>query len=257
MSTAKTHTWTTDDGADLSFEERGAGEPLLLLHGLTGIGADWRHVFRLEDLATRCRVLAPDARGHGRSTDPAGAFGFRRCALDVIALLDHLGIDRVRAVGVSLGAKTLLHVATVAPARIDRMILVSATPRFPDSTRTLFRAAAAAPHTPDEWAAMRRLHVHGDGQIAALWQLPARFADDATDMSFTRDRLRAITAKTLVVAGDRDPLYPVELAVELYRGIPDASLYVVPGGGHGPIFESERDAFVRRALAFLDVSVGI
>ncbi len=98
---------------------------------------------------------------------------------------------------------------------------------------------------------MRAQHVHGDAQIESLWSLPARFADDADDMSFTAERLRAIRADTLIVAGDRDPLYPVELAVELYRGIPRASLYVVPGGGHSPVFQSERDAFAARALAFL------
>jgi pimeloyl-ACP methyl ester carboxylesterase len=98
---------------------------------------------------------------------------------------------------------------------------------------------------------MRAVHLHGDEQIAALWQLPARFADDATDMTFTNERLGRITARTLVVAGDRDPLYPVELAVELYRGVPDASLYVVPGGGHGPIFGPERARFTDRALTFL------
>jgi pimeloyl-ACP methyl ester carboxylesterase len=98
---------------------------------------------------------------------------------------------------------------------------------------------------------MRLIHVHGDEQLAALWALPRRFADDATDMSFTPERLAAITARTLLVSGDRDPFYPVELAVELYRGIPQASLWVVPGGMHSPIFLSEREVFVREAMVFL------
>jgi pimeloyl-ACP methyl ester carboxylesterase len=131
------------------------------------------------------------------------------------------------------------------------MVLVSGAPRFPEPTRALFRAAASADHSPEEWAAMRAVHVHGDDQIAALWQLPRRFAEDAADMCFTPDRLASITARTLLVSGDRDPLYPVELAVELFRGIPRASLWVVPGGGHGPIFLAEREPFVRVALPFL------
>jgi len=239
------------EGSEIHVEERGAGEPLLLLHGLTGTGADFQHVFDLDALAETHRVILPDARGHGRSSGPTDDFSFRRCAEDVVALLDALGVERACAVGVSLGAKTLLHVATAHPARLRAMVLVSAAPRFPEPTRALFRAAASLPHSPEEWAAMRAAHVHGDAQIAALWQLPRRFAEDATDMSFTPDRLAAITAQTLVVSGDRDPLYPVELAVELYRGIPRASLWVVPGGGHGPIFLTEREAFVRVALSFL------
>ncbi len=238
-------------GIDLYVEEHGTGEPLLLLHGLAGTGADWRHVFDLDALGQTHRVILPDARGHGRSTNPTGAFSFRQCATDVVALLDVLGVERVRAIGVSLGAKTLLHVATEQPARVSAMILVSGTPRFPETTRALFRAAASAEHTPEEWAAMRAMHVHGDDAIARLWQLPRGFAEDATDMDFTPDRLAAIAARTLIVSGDRDPLYPVELAVELFRGISRSSLWVVAGGGHAPIFLSEREAFVRAALPFL------
>jgi pimeloyl-ACP methyl ester carboxylesterase len=99
--------------------------------------------------------------------------------------------------------------------------------------------------------AMRAMHVHGDAQIAALWQIPRLLAEDAPEMRFTPERLAGITAKTLIVSGDRDPLYPVELAVELFRGIAGASLWILPGGGHGPIFASEREAFARVALPFL------
>jgi pimeloyl-ACP methyl ester carboxylesterase len=133
------------------------------------------------------------------------------------------------------------------------MILVSATPRFPEATRALFRAAASAEHGPDEWARMRTQHAHGDDQIARLWKLPATFAEDATDMAFTREKLQTISARTLIVSGDRDPLYPVELAIELYRGIPHSSLWVVPDGGHGPIFLAQREAFEREATRFLGV----
>jgi pimeloyl-ACP methyl ester carboxylesterase len=241
----------TVDGAELYVEERGSGEPLLLLHGGTGTGADWKHVFDLDELAKTWRLVVPDARGHGRSTNPGGELTFRRCGRDVVALLDALGIEQTRAIGMSLGAKTLLHAATEAPRRIGTMILVSATPRFPEPTRAAFRAAASTTHSAEEWERMRTLHVHGDEQIAALWQLPRSFAEDTEDMSFTPERLRRITARTLLVAGDRDPLYPVELAVELYRDIPGSSLWVVPGGGHGPIFGPERDAFVHAALRFL------
>jgi pimeloyl-ACP methyl ester carboxylesterase len=240
-----------EGGVELYVEECGAGEPLLLLHGLTGTGSDFQHVFDLDALAETHRVIAPDARGHGRSTNPPPAFTFRRCALDVLALLDALGVERARAIGVSLGANTLLHVATEQPARIHTMVLVSGTPRFPEPTRAALRAAAAAARSPDEWAAMRARHGYGDAQIAALWQLPRSFAEDPTDMSFTPERLARVTARTLVVSGDRDPLYPVELAVELFRGIDRASLWVVPGGGHSPIFPPRREDFVRVALPFV------
>jgi pimeloyl-ACP methyl ester carboxylesterase len=247
----RTTTLTLDDGTSLHVDDCGSGEPLLLLHGLTGTGRDWAHAFDLDALAASYRWIAPDARGHGRSTNPTRTFTFARCAEDVCAILDHLGIARAKAIGICLGAKTLLHVATRAPERISAMVLVSATPRFPESTRSIFRAAAGTEHTPEEWTAMRAQHVHGDEAIAVLWRLPAKLADDSNDMQFTAERLATVSARTLVVAGDRDPFYPVELAVELFRGIPNASLCVVPGGGHGPIFGDERRLFEHRALAHL------
>jgi pimeloyl-ACP methyl ester carboxylesterase len=75
--------------------------------------------------------------------------------------------------------------------------------------------------------------------------------DSYDDMAFTPPLLGTIAARTLVVHGDRDPLYPVEQAVELFRGIPNASLSVVPGGGHGPIFGEQAAPFVKTATAFL------
>jgi pimeloyl-ACP methyl ester carboxylesterase len=250
MQIASSQTTIIDDCA-IHWEERGSGEPLLLLHGFTGTGQDWNHVLDLASMRLTTAFIAPDARGHGRSTNPSGDFTFRRCAHDVLDLLDRLGIARVRAVGMSLGAKTLLHVATMAPARVSRMILVSATPRFPEATRAAFRASAGAERGKEEWDLLRARHLHGDPQIAALLRLPAAFAEGPRDMDFDAERLAGISAATLLVAGDRDPLYPVELAVELYRGIPKAMLCVVPGGGHGPIFGHEREDFVRRALPFL------
>ena len=63
--------------------------------------------------------------------------------------------------------------------------------------------------------------------------------------------LGTITARTLVVHGDRDPLYPIEMALELFRGIPASALWVVPDGGHGPIFGAMAQPFAARALAHL------
>jgi pimeloyl-ACP methyl ester carboxylesterase len=123
------------NGFEMHYQVRGNGEPLLLLHGGMGIGDDWRHVFPSDP--SGYRVIVPDLRGHGRSTNPGGAFTFRQCAQDVLALLDGLGVKRIKAIGLSMGAKTLLHMGTVQPARIDEMVIVSATPRFPDALRSL------------------------------------------------------------------------------------------------------------------------
>ena len=243
---------TTLNGLEMFFEDRGSGEPLLLLHGGMGIGEDWRHVFSVDPGGYR--LIVPDLRGHGRTTNPSGLFTFRQCALDVLALLDHLRIPRVTAIGMSMGAKTLLHVATMRRDCVSAMVLVSATPYFPPPLR-----AAAAQFTQEaldalpesERHALRSRHVHGDEQIASLYAMTRAFATSYDDLAFTPPQLGTITARTLVVHGDRDPLYPVDMAVELFRGIPDSALWIVPGGGHGPIFGTMAAPFRTAALAHL------
>jgi pimeloyl-ACP methyl ester carboxylesterase len=242
----------TLNGFEMYYEDRGHGDPLLLLHGGMGIGGDWRHVFPSDPAGWR--VIVPDLRGHGRSTNPANTFTFRQCARDVLALLDHLGIAGANAIGVSMGAKTLLHVATSDPARIEAMVLVSATPRFPPALRQAaagFTRQAFAQLSDADRDALRARHVHGDAQIAQLYDMTRAFADSYDDMAFTAATLGAIRARTLVVHGDRDPLYPVELAIELFRGIPRSALWVVPYGGHGPIFGSLAAPFAAAALDHL------
>src|SRR5215831_14970260 len=165
------------NGFDMYFEDRGAGEPLLLLHGGMGIGDDWRHVFPRDPEGYR--VIVPDLRGHGRSTSPDEAFTIRRCAGDVLSLMDHLHVRRVKAIGLSLGAKTLLHVSTMQPDRVDAMVLVSATPYFPQPLRdaaAAFTRASLERLPAVERDALRGRHVHGDEQIARLYDMTQSFA---------------------------------------------------------------------------------
>jgi pimeloyl-ACP methyl ester carboxylesterase len=238
------------NGIELYVERRGAGDPLLLLHGGGGAGVNWRLVFDTPPAGHE--LLVPDLRGHGRSTMTATGFTFRQLASDVVALLDVLSVGRFKAIGMSLGAKIMLHVATLQPERVEAMVLVSAAPYFPEATRALMRAAATAVHTEQECERMRRWHVHGDEQITALWAMPNQLANDYEDLSFTPPQLGRIQARTLIVHGDRDPLYPVGLAAEMHAAIPRSHLWVVPNGGHGPIFGEMARPFAHTALAFLN-----
>ena len=237
------------NGMEMYYEIRGAGEPLVLLHGGTGAGVNWDPLFK--NAPAGYRLVVPDLRGHGRSTNPSATFTFRQSAFDVFAMLDHLGIERFKAIGVSLGAKTLLHMATQQPTRVAAMVLVSATPYFPDQARAIMQQVSPDNRTDAEWEQMRQWHKHGDEQIRALWKMANAFKDSYDDMNFTPPYLSTIRARTLIVHGDRDPLYPINIAVELYAAIPCSYLWVIPNGGHGLIFGDMADRFVETSLAFL------
>jgi pimeloyl-ACP methyl ester carboxylesterase len=240
------------NGIEMHYEVRGSGPPLLLLHGFTGSGGDWIHLFDMENLARRFRLVIPDARGHGRSTNPSGEFTHRRCAEDVLALVAELNIDRFCAVGLSLGGNTLLHLATARPELVEAMVLIGAPSYFPKQAREIMTFVGTTEHTEAEWAVMRQRHVQGDEQIRALWRIAGGFAQSYDDMTFTPPHLANIRARTLIVTGDRDPLYPLEIFVEQYRAIPGSSLYVIPGGGHDAVFGPARGEFARLAIALFE-----
>ena len=206
------------NGVSLHYDTVGEGEPLLWLHGFMGAGADWRYIFA--EPPAGYRLIAPDLRGHGASSNPDGTFTFRQAARDVLALLDHLGVRRTRAIGLSGGGITLLHMATAEPDRVEAMVLVSAPPYFPEQARALQRQTSEAMFGELEMKLMRERHAGGDAQVQRLFAQARAFADAVDDVNFTPPYLATITAETLIVVGDRDPLYPVSLDFVLRAAIP-------------------------------------
>jgi pimeloyl-ACP methyl ester carboxylesterase len=130
------------------------------------------------------------------------------------------------------------------------MVLVSATPYFPAQARPIMRAFPN--HVPEnQWEAFRRVHLGGDRQIKALLESASAFADSYDDMNFTPPFLSKISARTLIVQGDRDPFYPVEISVEVARAIPQSSLWVVPNSGHVPVIGDRWQEFLNTVARFL------
>ena len=174
----------------------------------------------------------------------------RQCAQDALALLDHLGVKRGKAIGISMGGNILPHMATIEPEGIEAMVVVSATMYFPEQARAIMRQVPVENQSAVEWETIRKRHKLGDEQIVALWEWQRGMKDSYDDMNFTSHVLARITASTLIVYGDRDFLDPVEMAVEMDRAIPGSALWIVPHGGHGPVFLDAKPQLVQTALAF-------
>lgn len=238
------------NGTALAYRDVGTGDPLVLLHGFQGSGAQWDPV--VPDLAARYRLIIPDLRGHGASAPLDGPFLHRDAAADILALMDRLGLDRVRAMGFSSGSMTLLHLATTEPHRVARLVLVAGAPYLPEAARVVMRGL-----DPDAipMAGMEAMGlVHGDtARARALMREFVGFQDSYRDVNFTPPLLSTITAPTLIVHGDGDILFPLEIPLALHSAIADSELLIFPGHGHEPWPEDPagRDYFVSAVLRFL------
>ncbi len=234
---------------DMYYEEYGSGKPLVLLHGFGGCSQNW-HPF-ISGLSESYRLIVVDLRGHGYSTNPANKFTHREAASDVFCLLDKIGIGHFSAMGMSTGGMILLHMATSQPIRIESMVLISATSHFPDQARAIMRRASFNTMPQQVQEMYRECAKRGNEQIRQLIAQFNAFGENYDDMNFTAKSLSAITARTLIVHGDRDNFFPVEIPVSIYRSVPDSELWIIPGGDHVPVYDSDFP-FIATVLHFLD-----
>ena len=239
------------NGITMHYQERGSGEPLLLLHGFGMCGFnDWAHV--VDALARNHRVIMPDLRGHGWSTNPSNRFSMRQSADDIRALLDQLGLRRVKAMGISAGGMTLLHLSIKHPERLESMVLIGATNAFPQQARNRVRTMSFDTESTEMRGYLSACTSRGDDQARGLMKQMRGFANSYDDMNLTPADLAKVRARTLIVHGDRDEFFPIDIPVTLYKTIPSAQLWVVPNGDHVPIHGARASEFVRVATNFLD-----
>lgn len=243
MSTAKVNE------IEMYYETHGQGEPLLMLHGFCLSSQMWSSF--IQDFKDHFQLIIPDLRGHGRSTNPSRKFTHRQAALDVFALLDHLGIGRFKAIGYSSGGMTLIHMATQQPNRMEAMVLISATSYFPKSCREIMAQYTVENLSREERDYYRKIHFYGDEQIRLLIEQFHNMKDSYNDMNFTSPFLSTITAKTLIIHGDRDPYIPISIATDMYNSIHHAYLWIIPNFGHDRIVSKHASEIKSTALEFL------
>lgn len=234
------------NGASLYYEERGSGTPLVLIHGGLASSAMWEPL--LPDLVEGFRVITPDSRGHGRSTNPSGKLSYAQIADDVAALIASLGLVRPVVGGYSDGGQVTLELAVRHPGAASALIVGAA---YPDFVSTGLRENSIAflgvdeegmpdlaqvdTHLGDFAGMIRTWHAGGNAQWRALVQQTAPMW--VHYQGLTADEIRGIQAPTLVFAGDRDEQEGrLDLAVSLYRALPNGELGICPNADHfGPI----------------------
>jgi pimeloyl-ACP methyl ester carboxylesterase len=254
------------NGINLYYETHGSGRPLILLHGGLGSGEMFGPVLPM--LAERHQVIAVDLQGHGRTADIDRPIDIRLMAGDIAALIDHLQLATPDLVGYSLGGGVALQTAVKYPAKVRRLVIVSANTR-PDAIYPEMRAqqgqvnAAAADFMKD--TPMYQLYKRVAPRPEDFPRLLDKIGEAMSkDFDFTEE-VRSLQMPTLVVAADADmapPSHYVEVFKLLGGGLRDGgwmgegrpkgghALAILPGLTHYTIFNSP--LFAAATLAFLE-----
>jgi pimeloyl-ACP methyl ester carboxylesterase len=254
-------------GLRIFFEDLGSGTPLILGHSFLCSGEMWAH--QVQPLAERARVINVDFRGHGRSDHVQSPFDLYDLVADMMAVLDHLGLERAVWVGLSIGGMVALRAALEFPDRVSGLILLD-THAGPEKAHKKTKYALmklvvkvfgvrplrsailplmfgrtsrqTKPDLIDEWTT-KFAAVHVPSMLHCLGALTKR--DSVVD------RLGQIKAPAVVMVGDQDISLPPPCAEQIASGLPDAELVVIPNAGHLAALE-QPEAVNKAMLDFLD-----
>jgi 3-oxoadipate enol-lactonase len=251
----------------------GDGDPILLMNGGLMTFAAWQRV--AAGLEGEYRIVGFDFRGMLMSpgTPPASLEGH---AADVVALLDHLGVPRVHAVGTSFGGAVAVLLAAAHPARVRSLALITAaeriTPELWQAAQTLREACQAAAEGGDGGVLLDRMlpatfsPAYRAAQSETLVARRQQFAAMPRAWFEALDRLLAslegldlrsvlgrVACPTLVVGAELDLTFPPDHSRALAAGIAGARLEIVRGSGHALVAE-QPDRVVELLRSFLPVS---
>ena len=233
----------THDGIKLYYEVYGTGDPLLLVHGNGGSIADLGA--QIDYFRKRYRVIAMDSRDQGRSADSPDAITYEKMTDDLAALLDHLHVGPVNVLGWSDGGIEALLLGIRHPAKVKKLASMAAnlnpteqalSPEVIGLVKTLL---GSLPDTPEG----RR-----ERKVTGIM---------LTEPHIDAKALEAITAPTLVLAGDHD-LIRLEHIVEIFNHLPNSQLVIFPNATHTIPFDDPAafngavDRFFRAAFVKKD-----
>jgi pimeloyl-ACP methyl ester carboxylesterase len=218
------------------YDQQGAGEPLVLLHGGMSTNETWGA--QMPDFGARFRVTAPERRGHGHTPDLEGPMSYDVMANDTIGFLEAVVGNPAHLIGWSDGGIVGLLIAMARPDLVRKLVVIGAnfdpSGMVPQAMQGLTSMTAGS----DDLAVYRTLYEAASPDGPEHW--PVVFAKFqkmvSTQPNITHEQLGRIGAPTLVLIGD-DDMISLEHTSALYNAIPNSELAVVPGTSHTLLME--------------------
>ena len=224
-----------------------SGRPVVMLsHSLATQMAMWHA--QLEFLENRYRILRYDTRGHGESDAPSGAYSLERLAEDAVGLLDHLGIDTVMFVGLSMGGMIGQCLALEHPERLRCLVLSSTTAHIPEEAQPIWQERidaalekgmeALVNATLDRWFTpgfIKQQHPAVNAIRSLILKTPVSGyvgCSQAIRRLNLLDRLASVNVPTLIMVGEGDPGTPVAASQAIQSRITKSQLVIVPDAYH-------------------------
>jgi pimeloyl-ACP methyl ester carboxylesterase len=254
------------EGLRIAYERAGEGPPLVLLHGYVGDGrGTWRR--QIDELSEEFTVVAWDAPGAGRSSDPPESFRLADYADCLAGFVDALGLRGPHVVGLSFGGGLALELYRRHPTIPKSLVLAGAYAGWAGSLPPevvelrLRQALELADLPPDQLVRAILPTLFSESAPGELVdELAANMSDfhpaglRAMARSFAeadlREALPSIDVPTLLLYGDRDVRAPLGVAEDLHAAIPASRLVVMPGVGHVSCVEAA-ERFNAEVRAFL------
>jgi pimeloyl-ACP methyl ester carboxylesterase len=257
--------FVSNQGARIYWEEHGAGEPVLMIMGLSYTLDMW---YRLRPaVSARYRTILFDNRGIGRSDTPPGPYLMRQMADDAKAVLDAAGVESAYVMGASMGGMIAQELTLRHPGRVRALLLGCSGPgglrsKLPHFKRLQVSKGGPGSREEREWALAPMLYsdatpkerIAEDIEIRLRYPpTPAGFLSQfaAIVMWSSYSRLPRINVPTLVIHGDEDRMVPLANGKLLAERIPDSRFHLIRGAGH-IITTDQPDVVDREVLRFLD-----
>ena len=255
------------NGININFEERGQGEPLILIMGLGADGSVWELHAQAYEQHFRCILM--DNRGAGFSDKPAGPYTTEMMADDTAGLLDALGIKTARVAGISMGGAIAQNLALRHPEKVRSMVLVSTWAKCDTYTKIVFEhfKKMRAASDPGDFTELLQLWIfaadHVNAQYADLLQgqqdardnqnpMPQHAFDAQCDACITHDTLEnldRIQIPTLITVGTADIFTPYHFSKVIHDKIAGSELFILDRVGHAHHWE-KLDEFNSKTTTF-------